>query len=90
MLVLCFPIAAVKTAISLVHLVEAAHTIADIFYEALRLDLPEAFASKSGGVFRPISHQELHERVDRLALALRARGLKAGDRLEVVRLVGGG
>jgi long-chain acyl-CoA synthetase len=61
-----------------------AQTIADIFYEALRLDLPEAFASKIAGVFRPISHQELHERVDRLALALRHRGLNVGDRLALL------
>ena len=61
-----------------------AQTIVDIFYEALRLDLPEAFAAKSEGVFRPISHKELHERVDRFALALHARGLKVGDRLALL------
>jgi len=58
-----------------------AQTIAELFYEALRIDLAEAFASKVNGAFRPISHQELHERVDRLALALHARGLRAGDRV---------
>jgi long-chain acyl-CoA synthetase len=61
-----------------------AQTITDIFYEALRLDLPEAFAAKSEGVFRPISHRELHERVDRLALALHARGLRPGDRIALL------
>jgi len=61
-----------------------AQTISEIFYEALRLDLPEAFAAKTEGIFRPISHRELHERVDRLALAFHARGLRPGDRIALL------
>ena len=61
-----------------------AQTIAELFYEALRLDLPEAFAAKSEGSFRPISHRELHLQVDRLSLALHARGLRPGDRVAIL------
>ena len=61
-----------------------AQTIADLFYETLRLDLAEAFAAKSEGAFRPLSHREFHERVDRLALALHARGLRPGDRVAIL------
>jgi len=56
-------------------------TIAEMFYETLRFDLPDAFASKIGKAYVPISHQELQARVERLALALHARGLKVGDRI---------
>ncbi|MGA2080071.1 MAG: long-chain fatty acid--CoA ligase [Holophaga sp.] len=59
-------------------------TIAELFYEALKFDLPDAFAAKADGAYRPVSHRELGERVERLALALRARGLAAGDRLAIL------
>lgn len=56
-------------------------TIAELFYEGLKFDLPDALAAKSQGAFRPLSHPEVQERVERLALALRARGLAKGDRI---------
>lgn len=56
-------------------------TIAEMFYETLRFDLPDAFASKIGRAYVPISHHELQARVERLALALGTRGLKVGDRV---------
>jgi long-chain acyl-CoA synthetase len=59
-------------------------TIAELFYESLKFDLPDAFAAKGGGVYRPISHRSLRELVERLALALHARGLQAGDRLAIL------
>ena len=59
-------------------------TIAEMFYETLRFDLPDAFASKLNRVYVPISHQELQARVERLALAMHARGLKPGDRLALL------
>jgi long-chain acyl-CoA synthetase len=59
-------------------------TIAELFYDSLKFDLPDAFAAKGGGVYRPISHQSLQEQVEWLALALRARGLQAGDRLAIL------
>jgi long-chain acyl-CoA synthetase len=61
-----------------------AQTIAELFYETLKFDLPDAFAAKAGGAYRPIGHRELQERVERLALALHARGLRCGDRLAIL------
>jgi long-chain acyl-CoA synthetase len=59
-------------------------TIAELFYETLNFDLPDAFAAKVDGAYRPISHRELRDRVERLALALHARGLRCGDRLAIL------
>jgi long-chain acyl-CoA synthetase len=59
-------------------------TIAELFYAALRFDLPDALAAKADGVYRPISHRDLQAQVERLALALRARGLGPGDRLAIL------
>jgi long-chain acyl-CoA synthetase len=59
-------------------------TIAELFYEALRFDLPDALASKAQGAFRPVSHADLRAAVERLALALEARGLRAGDRVAIL------
>lgn len=56
-------------------------TIAEMFYETLRFDLPDALASKIGKAYVPISHRELQARVERLALALHARGMRVGDRV---------
>jgi len=61
-----------------------AQTIAELFYETLKFDLPDAFAAKVEGSYRTISHRELQERVERLALALHARGLRSGDRLAIL------
>lgn len=58
--------------------------IAELFYEAVTYDLPEALAYKSHGKFRPVSHRELQARVERLALALREKGLKTGDRVAIL------
>jgi len=59
-------------------------TIAELFYEALRYDLPDALASKADGAYRPISHRELQEKVERIVLAMEARGLKKGDRVGIL------
>jgi long-chain acyl-CoA synthetase len=59
-------------------------TIADLFYDAIAHDLPDALAYKSHGKFRPVSHQELQAKVERLALALRHYGLSAGDRVAIL------
>ena len=59
-------------------------TIAELFYETLSFDLPDAFAAKADGAYRPISHRELQVLVERLALALHARGLRLGDRLAIL------
>jgi long-chain acyl-CoA synthetase len=59
-------------------------TIADLFYSSIKYDLPAALAGREDGVFRPVSHRELQTRVERLALALAARGLGRGDRLAIL------
>lgn len=56
-------------------------TIADLFYESLRHDLPDALAYKRQGTYIPISHREVQDRVERAALALRRLGLRVGDRV---------
>ncbi len=52
--------------------------IADLFYEACAFQSPDALAYRKGSTYVPISHQELQAMVEGLALALEARGLKAG------------
>lgn len=56
-------------------------TIAQLFYQAVERNLPDALASKREGAYVPISHAELQALVERLALALERRGLKKGDRV---------
>ena len=59
-------------------------TIADLFYAALRHDLPDALAAKLDGAYRPLSSAEVQARVERLCLALRREGLGAGDRVAIL------
>lgn len=59
-------------------------TIAELFYESCRRGVPDALAFKQDGVFHPISHDELMDSVERLALALRARGLRGGDHVAII------
>ena len=59
-------------------------TIADLFYEAVAHDLPEALVYKSHGKTRVVSHRGLQTRVERLALALREKGLQPGDRVAIL------
>jgi len=59
-------------------------TVAELFYESLKFDLPDALASKVDGAYRPLSHRVLQEKVERLALALEARGLRPGDRVGIL------
>ena len=59
-------------------------TIPDLFYAALERDSPVALAHRVDGRFLPISHRELQARVERLALALAARGIRRGDRLAIL------
>ena len=59
-------------------------TIADLFYQACAFQSPDALAYRKGGTYVPISHQELQARVERLALALESRGLKAGEPVALI------
>jgi len=59
-------------------------TIAELFYEALRHDLPDAMAQKTGETYLGLSHQEIQSTVERLALALHQEGIVAGDRVAIL------
>ncbi|HEX7597937.1 MAG TPA: AMP-binding protein, partial [Polyangia bacterium] len=59
-------------------------TIAQLFYEAARRNLPDALAARRNGVYVPLSHGEVVAQVERLALAMSARGLQAGDRVAIM------
>ena len=59
-------------------------TIAQLFYQAAQFNLPDALAARKNGVYEPISHVEFVAQVERLALALNARGLKTGDRFALM------
>ncbi|NTV73712.1 MAG: AMP-binding protein, partial [Holophaga sp.] len=59
-------------------------TIAELFYEALGHDLPDAMAYKAGGTYVPLSHREIQTTVERLALALRHEGILEGDRVAIL------
>ncbi len=59
-------------------------TIPDLFYTALERDYSDALAHRTGGVWTCLSHREIQARVERLALALDARGLVRGDRVAVL------
>jgi len=59
-------------------------TIADLFYEALGRELPDAMVFKRGEAYVPLAHVEIQGSVERLALALREEGLQAGDRVAIL------
>jgi len=59
-------------------------TVAQLFYRSVEKGLPDALAARKEGAYEPISHVELTARVERLALALNARGLKTGDRVALL------
>jgi long-chain acyl-CoA synthetase len=59
-------------------------SIAELFYQALEHDLPDAMAYKAGGAYVPLSHADIQAAVERLALALRREGLTAGDRIAIL------
>ncbi len=59
-------------------------TIAQLFYAAAERNLPDALATRRNGVYVPLSHAEVVAQVERLALAMAARGLQAGDRVAIM------
>ncbi|HJU82597.1 MAG TPA: long-chain fatty acid--CoA ligase [Holophagaceae bacterium] len=59
-------------------------TIAKLFYAALEHELPDAMAMKVDGAYQPIPQAEILAKVERLALAMHARGLVAGDRVAIL------
>ncbi|MDR3684839.1 MAG: long-chain fatty acid--CoA ligase [Geothrix sp.] len=59
-------------------------TIAQLFYEAAQRNLPDALAARRNGSYQPLSHAEVVAQVERLALAMAARGLQAGDHVAIM------
>jgi long-chain acyl-CoA synthetase len=59
-------------------------TIAELFYEALKHELPDAMAYRAGDSYVPLSHEVIQASVERLALAIRRAGILAGDRIAIL------
>ncbi|HTL98119.1 MAG TPA: long-chain fatty acid--CoA ligase [Holophagaceae bacterium] len=63
---------------------QAPDTIAKLFFLACELEKPDALAFKKDGAYVGISHADVRRSVENLALAMEARGLKAGDRVAIL------
>jgi long-chain acyl-CoA synthetase len=60
-------------------------TINALFFDAVeRFDRPDALASKAGGVWEPMSHRTIMDRVRRTALGLAELGIIAQDRVAIL------
>jgi long-chain acyl-CoA synthetase len=60
-------------------------TLNQLFFDAVeRYAKPDALQYKSGGVFLPVSHREMLERVRHIARALRLSGVERGDRVGIL------
>ena len=60
-------------------------TLNQLFFNAVqRYDKADALQVKVNGVYQPISHRTLAERVRRTALGLQALGMKEGDRVAIL------
>ena len=63
---------------------QAPDTVAKLFFQACDLGKPDALARKKDGAFDPIPHGDVRRAVENLALAMEARGIKAGDRVAIL------
>src|ERR1051325_10134688 len=60
-------------------------TLTQLFFDAVeKYNLPNALQLKVDGTYRPISHQQLAERVRHAALGLQELGLRPGDRVAIL------
>ncbi len=59
-------------------------TLCDVFLLATGYDKPDCLLHKAEGEWTPVSTRELADAVQRLATALEARGVKAGDRVALM------
>jgi long-chain acyl-CoA synthetase len=63
---------------------EAPDTIAKLFFQACEQDRADALAFKKDGKYTGIPHADVRRSVENLALAMDARGVKAGDRVAIL------
>jgi long-chain acyl-CoA synthetase len=60
-------------------------TLTRLFFDAVqKYDRPDALQYKENGVYKPISHRVLGERVRHVALGLQELGLQPGDRVAIL------
>lgn len=60
-------------------------TINALFFDAVeRFDRPDALSAKAGGVWEPMSHRTIMDRVRRTALGLAEMGIVAQDRVAIM------
>jgi long-chain acyl-CoA synthetase len=59
-------------------------TLNDVFRRTLSLERPAIMKVKRNGVWTDITIEEFHEQVRRISLALRALGVKNGDRVAIL------
>jgi long-chain acyl-CoA synthetase len=60
-------------------------TLNQLFFEAVsKYNRPDALQVKAGGVYRPISHSELADRVRHAARGLSSLGVRRGDRVAIL------
>src|SRR6476469_168793 len=60
-------------------------TLTQLFVDAVEeLDRPNALQAKVGGVYQPISHRTIADRVRHVAFGLRALGVTANDRVAIL------
>src|SRR5712691_6122038 len=60
-------------------------TLNQLFFEAVsKYNRPDALQAKTGGVYRPISHTEVADRVRHAARGLSSLGVRRGDRVAIL------
>ena len=60
-------------------------TLTRLFFDAVeKFDRPDALQFKAGGRYQPISHREVAQRVQHLALGLQELGMRRGDRIAIL------
>jgi len=60
-------------------------TLNKLFFDSMaEFSKPDALRYKAGGQWIPLSHKQIEERVRRVALGLRASGVRKGDRVAIL------